>query len=74
MKLAREEDIEERGEPSLVFFRRANPASPVELVVVEKGRTLIWQMPPQAVLPCAADLVRFAATGHPVAGEIAARE
>jgi hypothetical protein len=62
----RDSTIEERAEPSLIFFRRATAAAPVELVVVEKEgesvRTFIWPVPPQQIMQAVADLAAFEAT------------
>jgi hypothetical protein len=57
-----ESDIEERPEPSLVFMRRANAGSPVELVVVEKGKTRIWPVPSQQLPEMLSNLAGYVAT------------
>ena len=61
--MARSELVaEERGEPSLVYVRRAHAGAPVELVIVEPGKTSIWRIRSERVLSLGADLVNFAAT------------
>jgi hypothetical protein len=57
-----ESDIEERPEPSLVYFRRANATSPVELCVVEKGRTTIWPVSPRQLPEMLSNLAGYVAT------------
>lgn len=58
----REQTIDERGEPALLFFRRAAPGQSVELVIVEKTKTLIWTVPKDGLKKHAADLAYFVAT------------
>jgi hypothetical protein len=58
----RDTTIEERGEPQLVRFRRPLLGDPIELVVVEKGKTTIWTISDQRVLHMIADGSNFLAT------------
>lgn len=55
--------IEERGEPSLVYFRRAHQTAPVELVIVEDGRQMIWTIRVDRLPPMLADLANFYVSG-----------
>jgi hypothetical protein len=58
----RESDIEERPEPSLVFTRRAHAGSPVEIVIVEKGKTRIWPIPSRQLPELLSNLAGYVAT------------
>lgn len=55
----REALIEERGEPSLAYLRRANAGAPIELCIVEKDRTTIWTLSDEKVLRMIAEGSNF---------------
>lgn len=57
--MRRDSTIEERGEPSLAYLRRASAGAPIELCIVEKGRTTIWALPDEKVLRMVAEGSNF---------------
>jgi hypothetical protein len=56
-----ESTIEEKGEPSLVFFRCASLDAPVELVIVDNGNTIIYRISDERAMRGLADLAHFMA-------------
>lgn len=54
--------IEERGEPSLVYLRRAHGGAPTELLIVEDGKTKIYHISEERLLRLVADGAQYLAT------------
>ena len=58
----RNQTIEERPEPSLVYLRRTHVGASIELVIVEDGRSTIWPVSDDRALRMAADATGFLAS------------
>lgn len=52
----------ECGEPKLVYLRRSNAGSPIELCIVEEAGTRIYTVGDGRALAMAADITGFLAT------------
>lgn len=55
-------EIEEHGEPQLIYLRRAHAGSEVELVIVEAGRETHYVIRDDRLLRLVADGAQFLAT------------
>lgn len=57
-----ESDIEERPEPSLIYFRRGNGKMQPEMMVVEKGKVTVYPIPMHQLPELLASIAGYVAT------------